>query len=203
MTVSGGTVVLYAVATGVATYQWNLNGAPIAGATGPILVLTNPAAGAYTCVATNSFGSTASTPATVAVSASPESGRLINLSNRGMVGTGSNILIAGFVVGGPTARTVLIRASGPALAPFLVAGFIPDPSLKLYAGATLLATNQGWGGSPPIVEAAASAGAFAWGSASSADAALLLTLPPGSYTAEVAGASGDTGVALVEIYEVP
>jgi len=190
-------------ATGAATYQWDLNGAPIPGATGPILVLTNPAAGAYTCVATNSFGSTSSTPATIAVDSSPVTGRLINLSNRGVVGTGSNILITGFVIGGPTARTVLVRASGPALAPFLVSGFIPDPSLKLYAGATLLATNQGWGGSPAITEAAASTGAFAWGTPAGADSALLLTLPPGSYTAEVAGASGDTGVALVEVYEVP
>ena len=205
MTVSAGTVVLDAVASGAASYQWSLNGAPIAGATSPILVLPNAAlaAGSYTCVATNGFGSATSTPAVVTVAAASDTGRLINLSNRGVVGTGTNILITGFVVGGPTARTVLVRASGPALAPFVVSGFLPDPELRLYAGTSLLRTNQGWGGSPQIVETASSVGAFAWASPGSADAALLLTLPPGAYTAEVSGATGDTGVALVEVYEVP
>jgi len=131
--------------------------------------------------------------------------RLVNISTRVQVGTGGGILIAGFVIGGTTSRTVLIRASGPVLAaaPFNVAGTLPDPQLELYSGATLLESDNGWGGNQEIVSTAASVGAFAWSSPASADSALLITLPPGPYTAQVAGASGDTGVALIEVYEVP
>ena len=66
----------------------------------------------------------------------------------------------------------------------------------------MLATNNGWGGRAEIVNAASQVGAFSWGSPSSNDSAILVTLPPGDYTAQISGASGDTGVALVEVYEV-
>ena len=100
------------------------------------------------------------------------------------MGTGGNILIAGFVIGGTTSKTVLIRASGPALVPFGVTGTLPDPQLQLYSDSTVLESNDGWGGDAQI-------------------AATAVTLPPGAYTAQVSGASGDTGIALVEIYDVP
>jgi hypothetical protein len=142
---------------------------------------------------------------TPAGSYTPTTPRLVNISARTQVGTGSNILIAGFVIGGSTSRTVLIRASGPALAvaPFSVTGTLADPELQLFAGSSLSNSNTGWGGSAEIAAAAASVGAFAWGSPTSADSALLVTLPPGVYSAQVSGASGDSGVALVEVYEVP
>jgi len=99
---------------------------------------------------------------------------------------------------------VLIRASGPALIPFGVTGTLPDPQLQLHAGdGSVIATNAAWGGNAQIASAAASVGAFTWSNTGSNDSALLITLPPGAYTAQVAGASGDTGVALVEVYEVP
>ncbi len=133
----------------------------------------------------------------------PTTPRLINLSARVQVGTGGNILIAGFVIGGTTSKTVLVRASGPALAGFGVAGTLADPQLQLKNPAgTVLASNTGWGGDAQVASAASSVGAFSW-TASSADSAVLVTLPPGPYTAQVSGASGDTGVALVEVYEVP
>lgn len=141
--------------------------------------------------------------ATPAGTYTPQTPRLVNISARVQVGTGGNVLIAGFVVGGATSRTVLIRASGPALVPFGVAGTLPDPELQLYSGSTLLGTNTAWGGNTEIANAAASVGAFAWGSSTSSDSAILATLPPGAYTAQVSGASGDTGVALIEVYEVP
>jgi hypothetical protein len=103
--------------------------------------------------------------------------------------------------------TVLIRASGPALAPFGVTGAISDPQLQLYglgAGSSvLLASNDDWGGDPEIASAATAVGAFAWTDPASADCALLVTLPPGAYTAEVLGTDGATGLGLVEVYEVP
>ena len=142
------------------------------------------------------------TPEGTATAASP---RLINLSARAQIGTGSTSLIAGFVIGGTTPKTVLIRASGPALVPFGVSGTLPDPQLQVYStasGSNLVASNTGWGGDGQIATAAAWVGAFSWGSSATPDSALLLTLAPGPYTANVTGASGDTGMALVEIYEV-
>lgn len=131
--------------------------------------------------------------------------RLINLSTRAQVGTGANTLIAGFVIGGTTPKTVLIRASGPALSQFGVSGVLADPELQLYStasGNSLISTNTGWGGDPKVSTAAAWVGAFSWGTSATPDSALLVTLPPGPYTANVSGAKGDSGVALVEVYEV-
>jgi beta-glucanase (GH16 family) len=131
--------------------------------------------------------------------------KLLNISARGLVGTGSNVLIAGFVVGGPDPKTVLVRASGPALAaaPFNVPGTLADPELQVFSGSTVLESNSGWGGDPGIAAAAASVSAFAWPDPTSNDAAVLMTLQPGAYTAIVSGASGDTGVSLLEVYDIP
>lgn len=164
--------------------------------------------GAYTAQVTGSSGDTGVALAEIydaTASYTLTQPRLINISARVQVGTGGNALIAGFVIGGSTSKTVLIRASGPALIPFGVQGTLPDPELQLYStasGSSLLATNVGWGGDPQLSAAAASVGAFSWGSLSTADSAILITLPPGPYTANISGASGDTGVALVEVYEV-
>jgi hypothetical protein len=135
----------------------------------------------------------------------PATPHLVNISARALVGTGGNVLIAGFVVGGSTSKTVLIRAAGPSLAQFGLAGTLPDTELQLrstVSGDVVIAANSGWAGDAQVAAAARAAGAFAWGDSSSLDSAILITLPPGAYTAEVSGASGDTGIALVEVYEV-
>ncbi len=129
--------------------------------------------------------------------------RLVNVSARAQVGAGGDILIAGFVVGGTTARTVLIRAIGPGLAVFGVTGTLADPRLQLFSGPVVIRENDNWGGDAQLTSVGASVGAFALSDSSSRDAMLLVTLPPGSYTAQVAGVNSTTGVALVEIYEVP
>jgi kumamolisin len=140
--------------------------------------------------------------------------RLVNLSARAFVGTGANILVGGFVIAGSTQQTVIIRADGPSLAGFGLSGALVSPVLTLTGGAGTIATNAGWGnasvngafaGGTTIqsLTAALSArvGAFALG-ASSSDSAIVATLPPGTYTAQVAGANGSTGIALLEIYEL-
>lgn len=141
--------------------------------------------------------------------------KLVNIATRGQVGTGENVLIAGLVVAGPGPRTFLIRAIGPTLvrAPFNLTGALLDPFLQIYQGDTLLHENDDWdtpaSAMPPLRDASLRAGAFAMMEtrttrpASGLDAALILTLQPGSYTAKVSGFGGTTGVALVEIYELP
>jgi YVTN family beta-propeller protein len=133
------------------------------------------------------------------------SARLINISTRAEVGTGANILIPGFVISGSGTETLLIRADGPALAGFGVAGALAQPSLSVYDGAgTVVASNTGWGTNTnpaQISGAAASVGAFALASGS-ADCALLASLPAGAYTVQVSGVGNSTGVALAEVYEV-
>ncbi|HEY1763581.1 MAG TPA: glycosyl hydrolase 53 family protein, partial [Opitutaceae bacterium] len=205
---TGGSVLLGGPATGypVPAYQWTRNGSAIAGADGPSLLVrgvTPTNSGIYRRTAVNASGSASST-ITLSVVATTDPGRLINLSTRAQVGSGANILIAGFVVGGAGTsgtESLLARGSGPALAPFGVPGVLADPQLTLGGPAGVLATNDGWGGSAAIVAAAASVGAFAWLDASSHDAAILDALPGGTYTAEIAGEDGDSGLALAEIYD--
>ncbi len=127
--------------------------------------------------------------------------RLVNVSARNQVGTGDNILIAGFVVDGTVAKTLLIRAVGPTLAAFGVGGTLVDPKLEIYDSASVkLVENDNW--SPSLASTAAAVGAFAL-VPDSRDAALLVTLPPGSYSAQISGIANGTGEALVEVYEVP
>ena len=130
--------------------------------------------------------------------------RLINLSCNFQVVSGG-ILTEGFTVGGSTARTVLIRASGPAIAAFLPPGItaMPDPQLKVFnAAESVIASNAGWGGNPQIATVAQSVYAAPY-NASSADSAILLTLPPGSYTVQASSVSGTAGTIVVEVFEVP
>ena len=136
------------------------------------------------------------TPAAVFTATTP---RLINVSVLKHLGTG---VTAGFVIGGSTARTVLIRAIGPTLGGFGVADTVADPQLALFSGQTERARNDNWGGGTALAAAFAQVGAFGL-AADSRDAALLATLAPGNYTVQVSGVAGTTGVALVEVYEVP
>ncbi|MCF3649984.1 Ig-like domain-containing protein [Synoicihabitans lomoniglobus] len=128
-------------------------------------------------------------------------GFLRNLSTRGYVGTGESILVAGFVVNGATPKQVLVRAIGPTLANYGVSGVVTDPTLKVYSGATVVASNDNWGTDAAVPGATATIGAFALPTGS-ADSALVTTLNPGPYTAQVSGVSGATGVGLVEIYDL-
>ena len=139
-----------------------------------------------------------STPDAAFTAATP---RLVNVSVLKQIATGDT-LTAGFYVGGTTAKTVLVRAMGPTLAVFGVAGTMPDPQLALYSGPNKIAENDNWGGDLQLASAGDGVGAFAPSSTRSGDAIVLITLAPGSYTAQVSGV-GAGGQALVEVYEVP
>ncbi len=166
---------------------------------------TNP--GGYTAQLSGVGGTTGivlaeiydATPPAAFADATP---RLINVSARTQVGTGADILIAGFVVSGSAPKNVLIRAIGPALANFGVPGVLADPKLELFSGSSRIGENDNWSGADALAAGFASVGAFTLDPASK-DAALLATLAPGSYTVQVSGVANTTGVALVEIYEMP
>jgi peroxiredoxin len=127
---------------------------------------------------------------------------LVNLSCRARVGTGGDILIAGFVLRGTAAKRMLIRAVGPTLAQLGVTGVLANPKLDVISQSTgaIVATNEKWDAS--LAEAFSGVGAFAL-PANSLDAALVVNLPPGGYTAQVSGVNNAAGVALVEVYELP
>jgi hypothetical protein len=129
--------------------------------------------------------------------------RLINISARATAGAG-NILTGGFVINGQAAKTVLIRGIGPTLGDFGVPGVLSDPQIALYHGSTVVATNDNWYDAPNalrISDAAEAVSAFPLPTASR-DAAILITLPPGGYSAQVNGVGNASGAALVEVYEV-
>jgi hypothetical protein len=111
-------------------------------------------------------------------------------------------------VQGETPRQFLIRGIGPALTAFGVTGALADPVLTLTTAlGTTVATNDDWSinstaTTAEITSASLKVGAFAL-SANSKDSVLLISLAPGNYTALISGANDTTGIALVEVYEVP
>jgi uncharacterized repeat protein (TIGR03806 family) len=174
-------------------------------------IVTHLAPGAYTAQASGT-GNPAGVALVEVYSADPTSpasppSRLVNLSVRANVGTGDSVLIPGLVVSEGSPKRVLVRAVGPTLAaaPFNVAGTLAQPVITLFRGAQAIATNQAWNSAPNATEIRATArtvGAFAL-LEGSRDSALLIELPAGAYTLQVAGAATTTGIALIEVYEVP
>lgn len=147
------------------------------------------------------FAPLAPRPATVATNARSE---LANTSSRGRVGAASDdVVIAGFVITGINAKRVLVRAGGPALTALGVSSVLTDPYVRVHnATGTVLAENDNWGGTAELTTAAAQTGAYSF-VANSRDAAVIVTLAPGAYTAVASGVNGATGNTLVEVYELP
>lgn len=139
--------------------------------------------------------------------------RVVNLSSRGFVGTGSAVFTPGLVIQGTNSRTVMIRGVGPELAGFGIPGTLANPLMTVYRiregqPNVVVATNDDWWqnnahGTPSQIEAAAAqVGAFPLTNPS-ATPVVLLTLPPGLYTAVISGVGGTTGVVLAEVYLLP
>lgn len=127
--------------------------------------------------------------------------RLANVSARTTVGTGGDILIAGFTIAGERSKAILVRAVGPGLESFGVSGVLPDPRLRLFSGLTLVAENNDWGGTAALAHVFTRVGAFAL-APNGKDAALLVTLPPGGYTAQLSSDGPARGISLIEVYDL-
>jgi hypothetical protein len=188
-------------ATAISAAAGRLGAFALDGASRDAAVLPTLGAGGYTTTVTPA-GTTAPGVALVELYDADASGtsRLVNVSARAPVGTGSDVLVVGFAVGGTGNRNVLIRAIGPTLAAFGVAGTLADPKLDVFQNGVVLRASDNW--NPNLAPLFASVGAFAL-TANSADAALALSLAPGTYTVQVSGVGNTTGVALVEVYELP
>jgi len=209
----GSTIVFSVSATSNAslTYQWNLNGVAIAGATSSSCIVkadSTSKAGNYTCVVTNSGGSVTTSPAVLSLVTTSKPGRLVNLSVLTMDGPGAQMLTLGFVNGGAGttgSQTLLVRASGPTLTGFSVANVLADPTLALYQGSSVLVSNDNWGSTALNITAVTAAdtatGAFPFSSTSSLDSAVVQSLASGSYTVQVVGNGSGVGKTLAEVYD--
>jgi len=167
------------------------------------------ASGGYTVTVTDNTGASGLVIAeiydAVGSARTATTARLTNLSTLTQIDPGANLAV-GFVLGGTTARTVLVRGIGPTLGTaFGIQGVMVDPKLELFNNATgqKIAENNDWGADAALATASASVGAFSLGGAPTKDAVLLITLPPGQYSARVSGADAGGGTAIVEVYEVP
>lgn len=131
------------------------------------------------------------------------SSQITNLSARSVSAAGAGVLTVGFAIAGDVPKVVLIRATGPALTAFGVGGALVDPQLRLFSARGLdLGQNDDWVATAGWGAAFTAVGAFPLAS-NSRDAAMLVRLSPGAYTAQASGANGATGVALIEVYDVP
>jgi arylsulfate sulfotransferase len=154
--------------------------------------------GAYTVVATGKAGASG-IGLVEAYDVSPEAdAHMANISARGSVGVGDDVLIVGVIVGDVDSATVVVRALGPSLAP-VVSEVLSDPMLTIYDdNGVAIASNDNWGADVNAVDVEQNglAPSFA------AESALALRLPAGAYSAILAGVSGSTGIGLIEVYDL-
>lgn len=182
-------------------YQWYYNNVAINGATSATLNLTNVSTyqrGNYSVVVMNAAGSVTSIAVPLTVSSNA---RLVNLSTKANVGTGSSNLTAGLVIAGTGSKNLLLRGIGPTLSNFGVTGALAKPQLTLYnTASTILATNSTWGGTTALSNLFSQVGAFSLATSSSDDA-LAQTQSAGAYTVQITGANATTGIGMAEIYD--
>jgi len=163
------------------------------------LIATLPA-GNYTAIVSGKNGGTGVTLAEVYDLDQAADSRLANISTRATVGTGSDVLIGGFITGSKIgAARVAIRALGPSLQQFGIANPLPDPRLELRnANGALLASNDNW--QSDAGQAALITG-YGLAPPNSVESAIAISLAPAPYTAIVTGKNNQTGIGLIEIYD--
>jgi cell division septation protein DedD len=130
-----------------------------------------------------------------------------NISTRGFVQRGANVMIGGFIIEGTGPKRVIVRAIGPELTQYGVPNALADPTLELHNGTgVLIASNDNWkttviGGIITSNQVSAIQNSGHAPTAPS-ESAIIATLQPGNYTAIVRGKNNTTGVALVEVYDL-
>jgi phospholipase/lecithinase/hemolysin len=125
-------------------------------------------------------------------------GKATNISTRGIVGTGEDVLIAGFTISGSQAKKIIVRALGPTLSTAGVSGALADPTIIIVNSShVVIASNDNW---RDTQETEIAASGFA--PPNDLESAIIVTLAPGSYTAVVTGKNGGTGIGLVDLYEL-
>jgi len=161
-------------------------------------ILADLAPGAYTAIVEGVGGTGVAVVGIYEVN-NPQT-PLINISTRGRVLTGNDVMIGGFVIGGSNPQTVAIVATGPSLAAFGIASPLANPKVTVVRSSdqSVVATNDDWQAGTD----AAQLQAAGFAPSNPLEAGLLLTLPPGAYTAIVEGVGGTTGVAVVGVYAV-
>ena len=182
----------------------------------------HPPSGAYTAILSGTGGTTGVGLVEVfEIDDSLSPSNLVNVSTRAVIRSADDVMIGGVILAGPTSKTVLIRGRGPSMggAPFFVPGVLSNPRLQLFSGSTVIAQNDNWQDRPqcdPRFACGDSAqikalqmdpcqpnpGELSAPPSCSQEAALLVTLPPGAYTAILRGVAGATGVALVEMFDL-
>jgi hypothetical protein len=162
-------------------------------------ILATLAPGAYTAIVSGVSNGTGVGLVEVYEVDHPETS-LINISTRGKVLTDFDVMIGGFVIQGSGPQTVVIRAIGPTLANYGVAGALANPTLTLVRSGdqVIIATNDDWGTAANASQLQASG----FAPSNPLESAIYVTLAPGAYTAIVSGVANGTGVGLVEVYKV-
>jgi hypothetical protein len=161
-------------------------------------ILATLTPGSYTAILADKNGRTGVGLVEVYDLAQGANSKLANISTRGFVATGNNVMIGGFIVLGSAPATVVVRAIGPELTAGGVAGALQDPTLELHDGqGSLVAFNDNWKESQQTQIAATGVPPT-----DDRESAIVTTVPPGNYTAVVRGVNGTTGVALVEAYKL-
>ena len=130
------------------------------------------------------------------------SSQLANISTRGFVLTGNKVMIGGFILGGTSGNTrVVVRGIGPSLAAFGISPVLADPTLELHdSNGMLLIANDNWQ-DDPVSAAQLTANGLA--PQDPLESGVFTSLPPGAFTAVLAGKTGGTGIGLVEVYNLP
>ena len=165
------------------------------------VIVTTLVPGNYTALLTGKGGTTGVGTVEVYDGNIAADSQLANLSTRGFVQTGNNVMIAGFTLGNGSAPTdVAIRGIGPSLSSAGLNGVLADPTLELRdSNGALLIANDDWQSDPV---SAGKLTAHGLGLSNTKESGIYTTLPPGQFTAIIAGKSGGTGIGLIEIYRV-
>ena len=124
--------------------------------------------------------------------------KLANIATRGLVQTGDNVMIGGFIIGGTEPAKVLVRVTGPTLAKFNITGQLDDPTLELHDANGGVISNDNWRETQESEIIATTIPP-----ADDREPAIFATLVPGSYSAVVRGKNNTTGIAVVEAYNLP